>query len=66
MTATNVEFYARSALQDCHGWDCIGSLCLTTWSLRHRLEDIRDPEIRDYFEHLVFVAEETLKALDGR
>lgn len=64
--AANVELYARWVLRDGPNSDYLGSLRLTTWSLRQKIEHIKDIEVRDYYEHLIFVAEETLKVMDSR
>lgn len=65
VTADNVRFYARWALENSYPYP-IDQLRLTTWMLKQMTQKIRDIEVRDYYEHLVFVAEETLKMLDRK
>jgi hypothetical protein len=64
--SSSVEIYISSffflgGIRDIHF--SIPSFQMYIWGLRTHIEDIRNPEIKDYYQQLLYIADEVLKEL---
>src|SRR5262249_32159403 len=61
------EFIARFLTDNTYRFEYgIGSFSLDVWRLREQVRKIRNPSVKDYYEHLLYVSDELCKELNRR